>query len=238
MIPCSFLWYDGRVENLDELEGDQMSVIVLAGMIGAGKSTYTTLISKELNSTAFYEQVKNNALLEKFYDDPKRWAFSLQIFFLNTRFRSIKQALVHRHNVLDRSIYEDALFTRINYEQGNMSSAEMELYTDLLDNMMEEIDGMPKKGPDLLIYLRGSLDTHLKRIKKRGRPYEQIEDNPGLLDYYTRLHSRYDDWFASYDKSDTLVIDIDEINLERPGDQALVMHKVKQALKKAHIHTS
>lgn len=210
-----------------------MSVIVLAGMIGAGKSTYTTLISEELNSTAFYEHVKNNVLLEKFYDDPKRWAFSLQIFFLNTRFRSIKQALVHRHNVLDRSIYEDALFTRINFEQGNMSEAEMALYTDLLDNMMEEIEGMPKKGPDLLIYLRGSLDTHLKRIKKRGRPFEQVEDDPGLLDYYKKLHGRYDEWFAAYDKSHTLVIDIDELNLERPADKILVMQKVREALVEA-----
>ncbi|WP_423190255.1 deoxynucleoside kinase [Alkalibacterium sp. f15] len=209
-----------------------MSVIVLAGMIGAGKSTYTTLISKELRSKAFYEHVDDNSILEKFYDDPKRWAFSLQIFFLNTRFRSIKEALVHRHNVLDRSIYEDALFTRINYEQGNMSEAEMILYTDLLDNMMEEIAGMPKKGPDLLIYLRGSFETHLKRIEKRGRPFEQIEDNSELLNYYKSLHGRYDDWFASYDKSPTLIINIDEINLERQGDQALVMHKVKQALKK------
>jgi len=220
------------MKTFKDLEGDTMSVIVLAGMIGAGKSTYTTLISKELRSKAFYEHVDDNTILEKFYDDPRRWAFSLQIFFLNTRFRSIKEALVHRHNVLDRSIYEDALFTRINYEQGNMSEAEMTLYTDLLDNMMEEIDGMPKKGPDLLIYLRGSLDTHLERIKKRGRTFEQIEGNPELLDYYKRLHGRYDDWFASYDKSPTLIIDIDEINLERQGDQALVMHKVKQALKK------
>lgn len=213
-----------------------MSVIVLAGMIGAGKSTYTTLISNELRSTAFYEHVDDNSILEKFYDDPKRWAFSLQIFFLNTRFRSIKEALVHRHNVLDRSIYEDALFTRINYEQGNMSEAEMTLYTDLLDNMMEEIEGMPKKGPDLLIYLRGSLDTHLERIKKRGRTFEQVEGNPELLNYYKRLHGRYDDWFADYDKSPTLIIDIDEINLEREGDKALVMHKVKQALKKQQQH--
>ncbi|SFC65850.1 Deoxyadenosine/deoxycytidine kinase [Alkalibacterium subtropicum] len=213
-----------------------MSVIVLAGMIGAGKSTYTTLISSELKSKAFYEHVDDNSILEKFYDDPRRWAFSLQIFFLNTRFRSIKEALVHRHNVLDRSIYEDALFTRINYEQGNMSEAEMTLYTDLLDNMMEEIDGMPKKGPDLLIYLRGSLDTHLERIKKRGRPFEQVEGNPELMNYYKRLHGRYDDWFAEYDKSPTLIIDIDEINLEREGDKVLVMQKVKEALKKQQQH--
>lgn len=208
-----------------------MSVIVLAGMIGAGKSTYTTFISEEFKSKAFYEQVVENPILENFYADPQRWAFSLQIFFLNTRFRSIKQALVHRHNVLDRSIYEDALFTKINYEEGNMSEAEMILYTDLLDNMMEELQDIPKKAPDLLIYLRGSLDTHLERIKKRGRPFEQVEGNSGLLDYYTKLHSRYDDWFNAYDKSPTLVIDIDSVDLEREEDRIKVMKEIKNALK-------
>lgn len=143
-----------------------MSVIVLAGMIGAGKSSYTELLANSLESKAFYEEIQDNALLEKFYEDPKRWAFALQIYFLNTRFRSIKAALTDKHNVLDRSIYEDALFTQINYENGNMSKAEMATYLDLLSNMMEELDGMPKKAPDLLIYLRGSLDTVLTRIKK------------------------------------------------------------------------
>jgi deoxyadenosine/deoxycytidine kinase len=212
-----------------------MSVIVLAGMIGAGKSTYTTMISEELKSEAFYEVVDENPILEKFYDDPKRWAFSLQIFFLNTRFKSIKKALKHQHNVLDRSIYEDALFTRINFEQGNMSEAEMSLYTDLLDNMMEEIDGMPKKSPDLLIYLRGSLDTHLERIAKRGRPYEQVEMNPELLDYYQTLHSQYDRWFDEYDKSETLVINIDEIDIERPDDRAFVMNQINRILEEQGI---
>lgn len=207
-----------------------MAVIVLAGMIGAGKSTYTTMISKELKSKAFYETVEQNPLLEKFYASPERWAFSLQVFFLNTRFKSIKDALTHRHNVLDRSIYEDELFTYINYEQGNMSKAEMDLYTNLLDNMMEELDGMPKKGPDLLIYLRGSLDTHLKRIKKRGRPYEQTEGNPGLLDYYTNLHNHYDQWFHSYDKSPTLVIDIDRTDLENAEHKRHVVKTIKEKL--------
>ena len=212
------------------MEGDKMSVIVLAGMIGAGKSTFTTFISEEFQSEAFYEQVVDNPILEKFYADPKRWAFSLQIFFLNTRFRSIKEALVHRHNVLDRSIYEDALFTKINYEEGNMSEAEMILYTDLLGNMMEELQDIPKKAPDLLIYLRGSLDTHLERIEKRGRSFEQVDGNPELLEYYTKLHSRYDDWFDAYDQSPTLVIDIDSIDLDRNEDKIYVMQEIKSAL--------
>ncbi|MGX7393567.1 deoxynucleoside kinase [Carnobacterium mobile] len=212
------------------MKGEQKAVIVLAGMIGAGKSTYTKLISDALGSEAFYESVDDNRILEKFYEDPKRWAFSLQIYFLNSRFRSIKAAFLHENNVLDRSIYEDALFTKINYEEGNMSDAEMDTYLDLLDNMMEELDGMPKKSPDLLIYLRGSLSTVLNRIEKRGRVFEQIEGNQGLLDYYTHLHSQYDSWFASYDKSPTLIIDIDKHDLENPADAEKIIAIVNDRL--------
>ncbi|ANZ99505.1 deoxyguanosine kinase [Carnobacterium divergens] len=212
------------------MKGDNNAVIVLAGMIGAGKSTYTKLISEALESDPFYESVDDNRILEKFYEDPKRWAFSLQIYFLNTRFRSIKQALQHQHNVLDRSIYEDALFTKINHQQGNMSDAEMDTYLDLLDNMMEELDSLPKKAPDLLIYLRGSLDTVLSRIKKRGRSFEQIDGNEGLLDYYTLLHSHYDDWFDQYDKSATLVIDIDQHDLENPTDAEKIIQLIHNKL--------
>ena len=212
------------------MRGENKAVIVLAGMIGAGKSTYTKFISEALGSEAFYESVDDNRILEKFYENPERWAFSLQIYFLNTRFRSIKEAFKHENNVLDRSIYEDALFTRINYEEGNMSDAEMDTYLDLLDNMMEELDNMPKKSPDLLIYLRGSLDTVLSRIEKRGRTFEQVEGNDGLLDYYTHLHSQYDDWFSDYDKSATLVIDINQYDLEKVADAEKVLTMVNEKL--------
>ncbi|MGY0401575.1 deoxynucleoside kinase [Carnobacterium jeotgali] len=212
------------------MRGENKAVIVLAGMIGAGKSTYTKFISEALGSEAFYESVDDNRILEKFYENPERWAFSLQIYFLNTRFRSIKEAFKHENNVLDRSIYEDALFTRINYEEGNMSDAEMDTYLDLLDNMMEELDNMPKKSPDLLIYLRGSLDTVLNRIEKRGRTFEQVEGNDGLLDYYTHLHSQYDDWFSDYDKSATLVIDINQYDLEKVTDAEKVLSMVTEKL--------
>ncbi|MEG0442775.1 MAG: deoxynucleoside kinase [Carnobacterium sp.] len=212
------------------MKGEHKAVIVLAGMIGAGKSTYTKLISEALGSEAFYESVDDNRILEKFYEDPKRWAFSLQIHFLNSRFRSIKSAFLHENNVLDRSIYEDALFTKINHAEGNMSDAEMDTYLDLLDNMMEELDGMPKKSPDLLIYLRGSLDTVLSRIEKRGRVFEQIEGNEGLLTYYTHLHDQYDDWFKAYDKSATMVVDIDTLDLENPDDAVEIIERVKARL--------
>ncbi|WP_420912532.1 deoxynucleoside kinase [Listeria floridensis] len=212
----------------------EKNVIVLAGMIGAGKSSYTEMIARELDSTAFYESIQDNRILEMFYADQARWAFALQIYFLNTRFRSIKAALRDQNNVLDRSIYEDALFTQINYEEGNISAPEMDTYLDLLDNMMEELGSLPKKSPDLLIYLRGSLDTVLKRIKQRGRPYEQINENPSLLEYYKRLHARYDSWFESYDKSATLVINIDELDITNSEDAYQVMQQIRTKLKEVH----
>lgn len=220
------------------MEGENKAVIVLAGMIGAGKSTYTKFISDALGSEPFYESVDDNRILENFYENPERWAFSLQIYFLNTRFRSIKAAFKHENNVLDRSIYEDALFTRINYEEVNMSDAEMDTYLDLLDNMMEELDNMPKKSPDLLIYLRGSLDTVLNRIEKRGRTFEQIDGNDSLLDYYTHLHGQYDGWFDEYDKSETLVIDINQYDLEKLEDAEKVINMVTEKLAEVRNKTS
>ncbi len=206
-------------------------VIVLGGMIGVGKTTYAEMIGDHLDSDVFYESVDDNRLLDKFYSNKKRWAFALQIYFLNMRFRAIKEALKNRHNVLDRSIYEDALFSRINYEEGNMSKAEFDCYLDLLDNMMEEIEGLPKKAPDVFIYLRASFKTISERIKKRGRDFEQFDNNPELEDYMRKLHSRYDDWvFNHYDKSEILVIEADKYDVTRPKDREIVLAMIDEKL--------
>lgn len=196
----------------------------MAGMIGAGKSTYTEMISRRLGTEAFFESVDYNPILDKFYDNPQKWAFSLQIYFLNTRFRSIKAALTDDNNVLDRSIYEDALFTRVNHLQGNISQEEMDIYNDLLANMMEELEGMPKKAPDLLIYLDGSFETILDHIRKRGREFEQIEDDSELLSYYELLFKNYEQWYQEYDQSPKIKINIDTFDIvNNSGDEEKVM---------------
>ena len=130
-----------------------MAVLVLSGAIGAGKSSLTGLIAERLGTEAFYESVDDNPVLPLFYQDPSKYAFLLQIYFLNTRFHSIKRALQADNNVLDRSIYEDALFFQMNADMGRANQTEVKIYKDLLGNMMEEIAGMPKKNPDLLIHI-------------------------------------------------------------------------------------
>lgn len=190
-----------------------MTVIVLAGMIGAGKTTWATRLSQSLGTDLFLEPVEDNPILPKYYEDRDRYGFALQIFFLNKRFRLIKQAYKHRNNVLDRSIYEDALFTKINVEQGSISPEEYDVYMDLLDNMMEELDGMPQKAPDLLIYLDRPLESIMSNIISRGREYEQPTPDNGLSDYYALLHSKYRQWFEEYDKGPKMKICADEFDI-------------------------
>lgn len=194
-------------------------MIVLAGMIGAGKTTYTQALAEHLGTEPFYESVEDNPILDKFYDDPKRWAFSLQIFFLNKRFKAIKQALTDDNNVLDRSIYEDALFTYVNVEQGNIEKSNFKIYLELLENMMEELNSLEKKAPDLLIYLDGSFETILAHIKKRNREYEQWDNDPELLEYYRLLWNKYKGWYESYDKSPKMCINIDEYDIIEQPDE-------------------
>ena len=188
-------------------------VIILAGMIGAGKTSYTKKISEALGTDAFFEPVDENPILDKYYENQERYGFSLQIYFLNKRFRLIKEAYHRDNNVLDRSIYEDALFTKINLDNGNISVEEYEIYLDLLDNMMQEIEGLPKKAPDLLVYLDGSFEKIMSNIERRGRAYEQPTEENGLMDYYRQLHEEYKGWYDSYNYSPKVSIDIDRYNI-------------------------
>lgn len=207
-----------------------MSVIITAGMIGVGKTTLTEMLAKHLDSKPFFEPVEENPILERYYEDPKRFGFDLQIYFLNQRFKMIKKALADDNNVLDRSIYEDALFTLENYSQGNMLKEEYDIYLDLLDNMMGEINDGAKKRPDLLVFLDADFDTILSRIQKRGRVFEQLDVNPELRDYYHRIWSRYRNWFDEYDISPKMRVDLTQYDLSNKEDQKIVLKQIDEKI--------
>lgn len=212
-----------------------MSVIVIGGMIGAGKTSVAKLLGKELGSEVFFEHVDDNPLLELFYtaneeeEQEKRYPFLLQLTFLSSRFRSIKKALVDKNNILDRSIYEDWYFCKVNYDIGRISELEFKIYEELLDNMMEELDELPKKAPDLMVYLHGSFEEIVRRIGTRGRDFEQ---DASLLAYYKTLWEGYDEWVNKhYDASQVLKIDIDKYDIvHNPEDAVEVVQMVKDAL--------
>ncbi|KST76380.1 Deoxyadenosine kinase / Deoxyguanosine kinase [Lactococcus lactis subsp. lactis] len=208
-------------------------MLVLAGTIGAGKSSLTEMLAEELKTQAFYESVDDNKVLPLFYENPQKYAFLLQIYFLNKRFDSIKRALSDNNNVLDRSIYEDSLLFHLNADLGRADETEVEVYDDLLNNMLEEIDSLSfKKRPDLLIHVKVSFDKMLERIKKRRRQFEQLEYDPSLYDYYKELNSRYDTWFEDFDICPKIQIDGDKYDfVEDEQSKIHVLQQIKEKLK-------
>ena len=205
-------------------------VIITAGMIGVGKTTLTGKIADHLGTQAFFEPVGENPVLPLYYKDPKQYGFLLQIYFLNKRFSMIKKALSDDNNVLDRSIYEDALFTKENNAEGNISDTELGVYLTLLDNMMNDLKQLPKKAPDLLVYAATDFNTILYRIKKRGRDYEQFDNNPELESYYYKMWTAYRKWFDEYDVSPKIKVDLQKYDLENPQNVQLVLDQIDQAL--------
>ncbi|MBR7927561.1 deoxynucleoside kinase [Aerococcaceae bacterium zg-ZUI334] len=211
-------------------------IIVIGGMIGAGKTSVAKVIGEQLHSDVFYENVENNDILPLFYtatpeeQEAKRYPFLLQLDFLNSRFYDIKQAFHHRNNVLDRSIYEDWYFCKVNNDLGRISDMEFKIYEKLLNNMLEELDSLPQKAPDLMVYLHGSFETIMERIGLRGREFEQDES---LRNYYYKLWSGYDDWVTNhYHASQVLTIDIDKLDVvNRPEDIPVLMKMVEDKLK-------
>ena len=215
----------------------------MGGIIGSGKSSMTRILAEQLGTDPFYEPVTDNPVLPLFYEgnrmvadgecETNPYAYLLQTFFLNRRFHMIKQAMKQDNNVLDRSIYEDALFMRLNVDLGNATEVEYNVYKDTLDNMMEEYPLFTpgKKAPDLMIMIDVSYETMIRRIKKRGREYEQIETDPSLVTYYKTLLRYYDEWKTDYDYSPLLIIDGDKYDfMENLEDRKTVLRQIYDKL--------
>lgn len=222
-------------------------MITLAGIIGSGKSSLTEILSRELGSIPFYEPVEDNPVLPLFYkgnelaakkrqagekDATNPYAYLLQTFFLNRRFMMMKKALQSRNNILDRSIYEDAIFMRMNTEMGNATQVEYSIYQELLTNILEELNHVvPSNDYNLMILIKVSYDTMVSRIKKRGREYEQIENDPSLIDYYGRLIKYYEEFEENYNQSEMLVIDGDKFNfVENIDDRNHILDMIEMKL--------
>lgn len=197
-------------------------MIVVEGVVGAGKSSLMELINKEFGHEMFREPVVDNPILDKFYHDRPRYAFPLQVFFLNKRFDHLKTAELSEKAVLDRSIYGDAVFAKMLMFDGDMVKEEFLIYIDLLENMLEHV-----KAPTLLIYLELSTDEAIRRINKRGRDYEKIVEK----EYWESLNEQYTLYFNKYDKSPVLTINVDNLDfVANKEDETKILDLIRIAL--------
>jgi len=179
--------------------------IAIAGNIGAGKTELTEFLCSRYGLTPFYEPNDQNPYLADFYADMKTWAFRSQLFFLTHKFR-LHLALQDEPGTViqDRTIYEDAeIFARNLHRQRLIEKRDFETYRELYQAIKHAL-----RPPDLMIRLRCPVRTLRRRIRARGRSFEQ--DIPAA--YLRRLNRLYEEWFASYDLSPVLVLDTDRLD--------------------------
>ena len=200
--------------------------IAVAGNIGAGKSSLTRLLSDRLKWKPVFESVEDNPYLPDFYKDMKRWSFHLQMYFLANRFKHHRAIVDSGESVVqDRSIYEDAeIFARNLHEMGNMDQRDYTTYVSLFHVMMEFL-----KPPDLMIYLRTSVETLLRQIERRGRSYEKSIPR----EYLERLDTHYERWIESYTRGPLLILESDTIDfVNRPDDADHIVTEIIRTLER------
>jgi len=198
--------------------------VVVAGNIGAGKSTLVRMMSERLNWQPYYEPVAENPYLEDFYHDMRTWSFHSQIYFLTDRLRTHLQLIGNPSSVIqDRSVYEDAeVFAHNLYIQGLMGERDYQTYQELYQVLTAFLP-----PPDLVIYLRASVATLLVRIAQRGRDYEQKIQ----ADYISQLNSLYKIWIANFTLCPVLTVPTDDLNfVKHPDHFNLVIQKMNEKL--------
>jgi deoxyadenosine/deoxycytidine kinase len=185
--------------------GMMKKFVAVAGNIGVGKSTLVEMLSERLGWQPFYEPVGENPYLADFYGNMRAWSFHSQIFFLSRRLRSHRKLLDHPTSAIqDRSVYEDAeIFAHNLHLQGHMSDRDYMTYRDLYQVLTQFLP-----PPDLVVYLRASVETLQHRISQRGRDYEQkIEP-----DYLTRLNDLYESWIEHFTLCPSLTVPADDLD--------------------------
>lgn len=179
--------------------------IIVSGPIGAGKSTVTRIYSQITGFEPLFETVEGHPYLEKFYKNPKEYSFKTQAFFLWDRFNKHYEMVSSGRDIIaDRSIYEDAIFAKVLNIRGDMDDDDFKRtylpHFKLLTGLL--------KPPDLMIYLKASMDTLVHRIAKRAREMEKDIDR----EYLEQLRDAYEEWIGEYPHP-KLVVETDELDL-------------------------
>ena len=198
--------------------------IAVAGNIGSGKSTLTSLLAKHYGWEARFEAVEHNPYLEDYYRDIHRWSFNLEVYFLKERFRDLIDISQSEKTIIqDRTIYEGVyVFMQNNKAMGHLTERDYDTYMELFEQMMTVV-----RQPDLMIYLKASVPHLVGNIQKRGREYEQSIQ----LEYLENLNQRYDDFIYNKYKGRVMTIQKDGLDFQhQPKDLAKIIDRIDSEL--------
>ena len=131
---------------------------------------------------------------------------------LSKRFELIQKAMSVKNGILDRSIYEDSIFLKQLYDEGSVNKLELDVYTKLLNRMLKELEPLPKKSPDLMIVLNCSFDEEIRRINRRARDFEKVEEDSELYEYFRNHHANYQEWMNQELSFPKLIIDVTSLD--------------------------
>ena len=194
--------------------------IAISGNIGSGKTTLTEKLAKYYGWTPLYESVDHNPYLKDFYSDMTRWAFHLQIYFLNSRFNQMRQIRSSEKTIIqDRTIYEDAYIFAANlHKSGHINERDYQSYLDIFNSMIHFV-----QPPDLLIYLKADIHKLVQQIQKRNREFEfNIK-----LEYLMTLNEHYEKWIGKYKLGKLLIIDVNNLDfVERLEDFSIIVERI------------
>ena len=192
--------------------------IVIEGNIGAGKTSLARKIASDYNAKLVLEEFADNPFLPKFYQDPERYSFPLELSFLAARYQQLKRELTHLELFHPFLISDYYFMKSLIFAGATLEDDEYALYRQLF---MIIYDSIPK--PNLYVYLHVHTDLLLDRIKIRGRPYELNIKK----EYLERIQKGYFNFFSQNTAFSILVLDVNDIDfVSRPEDY----HLVKQAI--------
>jgi deoxyguanosine kinase len=184
-----------------------LQYVVVEGCIGVGKTTLTGLLAERLGARTVVEVVEENPFLAEFYKDQVAHAFKTQMFFLLSRFK--QQDGIGQADLFQRAVVADYMFAKDRiFAELTLSGSELALYDQVFHALSTRV-----KVPDLVVYLRAPMEVILKRIQRRGRPFEQDIERA----YLENLVNAYNAFFAAYVECPVLTVDTEELNFPENG---------------------
>jgi deoxyguanosine kinase len=176
--------------------------VAVEGVIGVGKTTLATLLAKKWGAHLKLEVVEENPFLAQFYADMRAYAFQTQLFFLLSRHR--QQVDLKQYDLFMESVVSDYMFAKDRiFANITLDDNELALYKRLADLLEREV---PK--PDVVVYLQGSVDVLMERIRRRGRRFERDMSR----DYILALTEAYNHFFFHYKDTPLIIVNTNEID--------------------------